>query len=1047
MEELICVENRQDDIFKFDEEVIEVQCETSRNNNREEAELSFSEWLEVDEHLAVWFKWKENWHAGIKCASADWPLSTIKAKPTNDNEQNKYIVIFSPETRNYSWVDMLLVKSIHEFPQPIAYETYHEGLKMVQDLTIARQFIMQKLAVEMLYIINQFHLNALIEAARNVLVWKQFAMEASHCRRYLDLGIMVQRLQKNIMHCYIKDNWKLHSSESWAERCQGANNAQTVELLQEELFDSILWNDVHTLRDAPAQQNLCFEWNTWNHDVMKWFSTFLSFSSSSDTQQHASGSDGMHQASLQVGSKRPKLKVHRAYTHSRKEGTVEVPMVTEFPSQLISPVSETVVQSVDSEILFNNGTISRPLDETVVQISEEHDAKEGILDRQCQAYVESKGRQCVRMAIKNDIYCCAHFSKKKEKSVKVLTPYCGGTTIDGSRCKNHSLPSFTFCKKHLCIADRNNRSNSNCHTLKRKYEESCSGQKNPLEIDTVLIIDDDDSFCAKNILGETLMLSGNDHNEIDAFRQTESSNHGNDHNKDSCFHNENINKCKICFEEFANDQTLGDHWMENHKKEAQWLFKSYACALCFNSFTNKNLLESHVQKGHCVKFDENCLLLLCIPCGEYFGNMEELWLHVKSVHPAELKLSKSPKQLSLSTGDVSLEVTGKGNEMGETSMQQPQCLEVANIFSSDIQKTKDQPNNLDILSNACTACCKQNLTEKSTNVSDPASIVMEQDESQSIINSNYARLGSSQKALVLCDDISCGMESTPVICVVDQNILNSLFEQEQQYINLPRPWMNFTYVTKPMLGASSRLDFYEGQQLKCYCSSSTCCCETCDHVYLFDNDYDTAKDIFGKTMHKKFPYDNNGRIILEEGYLVYECNDKCRCDKTCPNRILQNGIRVKLEVFKTEKKGWGVRAGEAISRGTFVCEYIGEVLEEQEAHNRCKSYGEEHCSYFYVVDARVNDMSRLIERQAQYIIDSTRYGNVSRFVNNSCSPNLLSYQVLVESMDCKRSRIGLYASRDIAFGEELTCNYHYELVLGKGSPCLCGSSKCRGRLY
>lgn len=109
--------------------------------------------------VSLSLQWKENWHAGIKCASADWPLSTIKAKPTNDNEQNKYIVIFSPETRNYSWVDMLLVKSIHEFPQPIAYETYHEGLKMVQDLTIARQFIMQKLAVEMLYIINQFHLN------------------------------------------------------------------------------------------------------------------------------------------------------------------------------------------------------------------------------------------------------------------------------------------------------------------------------------------------------------------------------------------------------------------------------------------------------------------------------------------------------------------------------------------------------------------------------------------------------------------------------------------------------------------------------------------------------------------------------------------------------------------------------------------------------------------------------------------------------------------------------------------------------------------------
>ena len=533
------------------------------------------------------------------------------------------------------------------------------------------------------------------------------------------------------------------------------------------MFDFILWNDVHTLRDAPAELNLGFEWNTWNHDVMKWFSTFLSFSSSSDTQQHASGSDGMHQASLQVGSKRPKLKVHRAYTHSRQEGivevpmvtefpsqlispvsavrsvdseilfsqgtisrpldemvvqisgendtkngivdrrcqayvkskgrqclrmamrndiycyahcsikqekcvkvitpicggttiggsrcknhsgsdglnqvclpvgskrpklkvhraythsrqegTVEVPMVTEFPNQLISPVSETVVQSVDSEILFSKGTISRPLNETVVQVSVEQDTKDGIVERRCQAYVNSMGRQCLRMAIRNNIYCCAHFSIKKEKCVKVLTPICGGTTIAGSRCKNHSLPNLSFCRKHLPNVYRNKPSNSNCSTLKRKSEETCSRSKIricndsilvhsriPLEIDTKMVIDDEDeSFC---------------------------------------------------------------------------LFRCYACALCFESFTHKKLLESHVLKEHPVNFGEHLFLLKCIPCGDQFGTMEKLRLHVKSVHPAELKLSK-----------YSLKMIEKANEMGETSMHQ------------------------------------SHVNEKSTIASDPASVVMEQD--------------------------------------------------------------------------------------------------------------------------------------------------------------------------------------------------------------------------------------------------------------------------------------------------------------------------------
>lgn len=52
---------------------------------------------------------------------------------------------------------MLLVRSIDEIPQPIAYKTHNAGLRMVQDLSVARRFIMQKLAVGMLNIVDQFH--------------------------------------------------------------------------------------------------------------------------------------------------------------------------------------------------------------------------------------------------------------------------------------------------------------------------------------------------------------------------------------------------------------------------------------------------------------------------------------------------------------------------------------------------------------------------------------------------------------------------------------------------------------------------------------------------------------------------------------------------------------------------------------------------------------------------------------------------------------------------------------------------------------------------
>jgi hypothetical protein len=58
---------------------------------------------------------------------------------------------------------------------------------------------------------------------------------------------------------------------------------------------------------------------------------------------------------------------------------------------------------------------------------------------------------------------------------------------------------------------------------------------------------------------------------------------------------------------------------------------------------------------------------------------------------------------------------------------------------------------------------------------------------------------------VLCNDLSFAAESTPVICVVDLQVLNYLCEQER-YVYLPKPWEMFTYVTKPILHQLRSLD-------------------------------------------------------------------------------------------------------------------------------------------------------------------------------------------------------------------------------------------------
>lgn len=58
---------------------------------------------------------------------------------------------------------------------------------------------------------------------------------------------------------------------------------------------------------------------------------------------------------------------------------------------------------------------------------------------------------------------------------------------------------------------------------------------------------------------------------------------------------------------------------------------------------------------------------------------------------------------------------------------------------------------------------------------------------------------------------------------------------------------------------------------------------------------------------------------------IYECNSKCTCNSRCPNKVVQNGIKVQLEVFRTLRKGWGVRCKQDIPRGAFITTYSARV--------------------------------------------------------------------------------------------------------------------------
>lgn len=137
-------------------------------------------------------------------------------------------------------------------------------------------------------------------------------------------------------------------------------------------------------------------------------------------------------------------------------------------------------------------------------------------------------------------------------------------------------------------------------------------------------------------------------------------------------------KCKICAEEFSDDQILSSHWMEAHKKEAQWLFRGYACAVCRSSFTNRKVQEAHVKERHGSQFLEGSLLFRCMACNSLFSNAGKLWQHVLSCHSMEFRLPDSTKPSQHRTGSSNVESHGEsglgtGTSKNEDGSQRYVC--------------------------------------------------------------------------------------------------------------------------------------------------------------------------------------------------------------------------------------------------------------------------------------------------------------------------------------------------------------------------------------
>ena len=177
-------------------------------------------------------------------------------------------------------------------------------------------------------------------------------------------------------------------------------------------------------------------------------------------------------------------------------------------------------------------------------------------------------------------------------------------------------------------------------------------------------------------------------------------------------------------------------------------------------------------------------------------------------------------------------------------------------------------------------------------------------------------------------------------------------------------------------------------------------------------------------------------------------------------RLVSQGIRLPLEVFKTKGRGWGVRCSSVIPGGTFVCEYAGRLLTDSQAEAIKAADLEDalrHDDYFFGMDhyyypledaaKRLNDKEqqqgaplppdqeelrrrlqpRLDRLEHAPVIDAKAAGNVGRFINHSASePNLIIQTVFTSPMHSTLFyRVAFFAARDIEPYEELLYDYGY----------------------
>jgi len=132
--------------------------------------------------------------------------------------------------------------------------------------------------------------------------------------------------------------------------------------------------------------------------------------------------------------------------------------------------------------------------------------------------------------------------------------------------------------------------------------------------------------------------------------------------------------------------------------------------------------------------------------------------------------------------------------------------------------------------------------------------------------------------------------------------------------------------------------------------------------------------------------------------LIVECDESCPAGRKCQNQKVRNRDNANLRIIETKSRGFGAFCTEDIEPNTFIIEYIGELLDNEELNRRLLRKKEHNEKEYYFLTIQNN-----------LCIDAEFYSNKGRFINHSCKPNCDIRKVNVDGI----TRIGIFSNQFI----------------------------------